>query len=369
MAADSELDLEVFFCHHAGPDEQARAGFGVKFDWDIPLLEGYRSRFLKNVARNPSIGNFFGMNTPEIAEVLAKGHYDAFIVFGWNYQSAWQAITTCWRLKIPIMVRGDSHLHTPRHLVKKILKQPLYRQLIPRFSACLAVGRRSREYFLYYGARPDQVFFVPHAVDSPRFEQEVLRLGARRSEFRKRWALEDTAPVFLFVGKFIKKKRPHDFILGIEQAAKRVKGITGLMVGDGVLRPSCEALVRERNLPIRFAGFLNQSEIVQSYLAADFLVIPSDGGETWGLVVNEAMTCGMPAIVSDAVGCSVDLIEEGRTGFVYPLGDINQLGEAMERMIPNARNPAIITALKKKMDVYSFKTATKGIKKALNIKK
>ena len=53
-----------------------------------------------------------------------------------------------------------------------------------------------------------------------------------------------------------------------------------------------------------FAGFRNQSELPRYLAAADVLVLPSDAGETWGLVVNEAMACGLPAIVSRAAGCA-----------------------------------------------------------------
>ena len=68
---------------------------------------------------------------------------------------------------------------------------------------------------------------------------------------------------------------------------------------------------------------------VEAYVAADCLVLPSDAGETWGLVVNEAMACSRPAIVSDHVGCQVDLVEEGITGFVFPLDDVGALARSL----------------------------------------
>ena len=101
------------------------------------------------------------------------------------------------------------------------------------------------------------------------------------------------------------------------------------MVGDGPLRVACEALVREQNLPIRFAGFLNQSKITEAYVASDALALPSDGGETWGLVVNEAMACGRPCIVSDRVGCGPDLVIPQKTGSIFRLGDVTALANSM----------------------------------------
>ena len=73
-----------------------------------------------------------------------------------------------------------------------------------------------------------------------------------------------------------------------------------------------------------FAGFLNQTDISRAYVAADVLVLPSDYGETWGLVVNEAMASGLGCIVSDHCGCSPDL---GRINgnAVYKCGDVKSL--------------------------------------------
>src|SRR5437660_6507807 len=67
LASHAKVDLEVFFGHFATPKEQADAGFGVKFEWDTPLFDGYRYRFLKNVAAQPGPNRFAGIDTPEIA--------------------------------------------------------------------------------------------------------------------------------------------------------------------------------------------------------------------------------------------------------------------------------------------------------------
>jgi glycosyltransferase involved in cell wall biosynthesis len=132
--------------------------------------------------------------------------------------------------------------------------------------------------------------------------------------------------VFLFAGKFTDKKRPLDFVNAIEQARLKEANVQGLMVGDGPLRKSCEDVVGRRNLPVKFAGFLNQSQIVRAYVTADALVLPSNGGETWGLVVNEAMACGLPCFVSDQVGCGPDMIIPNETGAVFPVGNIEATG-------------------------------------------
>jgi glycosyltransferase involved in cell wall biosynthesis len=332
LAAHPDLDVHVYYCHQATPQEQASAGFGVEFDWDVPLLTGYPYTFLKNVAKTPGLGRFAGLDTPEIREIIRSRQYDAVMVNGWNYKSAWQAIRACWKSNVKIMVRSDSHLHGQRSLITRTVKSLAYPRFIRRLDGCVAVGKWSREYFLRYGAHPDRIFTIPHTVDDEALMREAERLRLLRSELREKWGLNPGGIVFAFVGKFIAKKRPMDFVRALDQAAGRNPAIQGLMVGDGPLRAGCESFVETHNAPVRFSGFLNQSQIATAYMACDALVLPSDGDETWGLVVNEAMTCGRPCLASDRVGCGPDLVVPGQTGAIFPVGDVDALADAMVDM-------------------------------------
>lgn len=366
LAARPGLDLHVYYCHKATPQEQAGAGFGVAFDWDVPLLEGYPHTFLKNVAYSAGHGRFNGFDTPEIKEIIRRCQYDAVVVNGWHYKSAWQAIWACWKSKVKVMVRGDSHLHTPRGMAKRAVKSFAYRRFIPRFDACLAAGQWSREYFLHYGALPERIFLVPHAIDNRRFQIEAECLERCRPDLRKEKELDGNAIVFMFSGKFILKKRPMDFVRAIERAVQRNPQIQGLMVGDGPLRASCEDVVRERKVPIRFTGFLNQSQIIKAYVASDALVLPSDGGETWGLVVNEAMACARPCIVSDRVGCGPDLVVQQETGSIFPLGNVEVLANSMLELAEHPKRMISMgIAARSGLINYSVETAVDGIVESL----
>lgn len=77
------------------------------------------------------------------------------------------------------------------------------------------------------------------------------------------------------------------------------------------------------------------------YVGSNVLVLPSEY-EPFGLVVNEAMLCGRPAVVSDQVGARFDLVREGETGFVYPCGDVARLAAHLERL---AREPQLAVRL------------------------
>jgi glycosyltransferase involved in cell wall biosynthesis len=360
-----DLDVHVFFGHRPSPAEQGAAGFGVAFDWDTPILEGYRYRFLRNVAAKPGLDHFFGTDTPEIAEIVRRERFDAVIVLGWHLKTSWQGIVACWRTGTPVMVRSDSHLKTQRSALKRAAKAFVYRRLIPRFDACLAVGKWSKEYFLRYGAREDRVFCVPHAVDEERLGQQFLDAQRGRTVLRQAWGLRPDSIVYLFSGRFIAKKRPFDFIRAVALAAKRVPNVQGLMVGDGPMRQECETLISELGAPIRCVGFLNQSRIVEGYVAADMLVLASDGGETWGLVANEAMFCHRPCIVSDQVGCGADLVISGVTGDSFPCGDIGALANLLVRYADGNRLEIMGEHARRRVERYSIHEATTGTLRAL----
>jgi glycosyltransferase involved in cell wall biosynthesis len=365
LAAQPSVELDVLFCHNATPQEQAQAGFGVEFDWDVSLLDGYSHRFLKNVAHNPTISTFRGLDTPELFSLVNQRKFDVVMVNGWHYKSAWQAMRACWQSGVAVMVRSDSHLHTERPLVKRMSKWPVYRWFISKLDACLPVGKWSHEYFLHYGARPERLHTVQHAIDTDFFSAESERLSPERIDLRRRWGLTADKSVSLFAGKFINKKRPLDFVEAIAKAARTSDAVAGLMVGDGPLRAQCEEIVRHQNLPIQFAGFLNQSEIANAYVASDALVLPSDGGETWGLVVNEAMACGRPCIVSDHVGAGPDMIIPNQTGSIFRLGDTSDLADKILSFISQPDSLMGMKQHSKSMaDNYSVRSATVALLQA-----
>ena len=365
------FDIEVFYGHRLDAQGQADAGFGVEFDWDIPLLEGYPYRWLKNVARRPSVSSFGGCDTPEVYDLVQRGRFDAFLIFGWNTKSAIQTIRASWRNNVPILMRGDSQLATRRSWVKSLVKYLPYRWFLPRLNAHLYVGRNNKAYLRYYGVPESRLFFAPHFVDNAYFArsaEEAEKVGKPR-QIRTELGLPPDAFVFLFVGKMISKKRPTDFIQACLRLFSSPEGsnIHALLVGDGPLRASLELLAKPSAGRIHFAGFRNQTELPAFYRASDALVLPSDGAETWGLVVNEAMACGTPAVVSDAVGCAPDLIQESKTGYTYPFGDVNGLAHRMLalKQICDTSHVAIRQALAEKMSYYSIEQASEGLEAAM----
>ena len=367
-ALASMTDLKVFFAHRAGADEHARAGFGVAFEWDIPLFDGYQFEWLENVASRAGVDRFRGCDTPQIAERIERGRFDAVVVNGWNLRSYWQAVRAARRTGTPVMVRGDSQLVTERGALRRTAKRAVYPRLLRSFDAFLTVGRRNEDYYRHYGVAADRLFRSPHCVDNDFFARAAQTARQRPDNIRRAIGIADDAMVFVFVGKLIAKKRPLDFLIALEQTRRTRPEVRGLIVGDGPLRAELEEYQRQHDTGCVIVGFLNQLEIARAYAAADALVLSSTGGETWGLVVNEAMACGLPAIVSDAAGCAPDLIDEGRTGFTYPCGDIRRLADFMARIA--AESPAARRALGRqaadRIAAFSPHAAAAGVINAMN---
>ena len=81
-----------------------------------------------------------------------------------------------------------------------------------------------------------------------------------------------------------------------------------------------------------FAGFLNQSKVSTAYAVADVLALASSS-ETWGLVVNEAMNFALPVVVSDKVGCAVDLVAHGENGYVFAHNKPEELARCLGSLV------------------------------------
>src|SRR4029077_15116374 len=128
--------------------------------------------------------------------------------------------------------------------------------------------------------------------------EQARKYGAARS-IREQFQIPKDAFMSLFVGKFIPVKRPDDFVAASLHAADVRKDVYAMLVGEGPMRYELEELASANTTRVSFAGFRNQSELPAFYEAASLLVVP--GTESWALVVNEAMACGVPVVVSDAV--------------------------------------------------------------------
>ena len=142
-----------------------------------------------------------------------------------------------------------------------------------------------------------------------------------------------------------------------------------LYVGDGSLRSEIERRLRPRlQQRLIMPGFVNQSALGSFYAAADIFVLPSER-ETWGLVVNEAQQFALPVIVSDRVGCRHDLVVEGETGFVFPVGDLEALAARLRQLLASRglRESMGAAGRQRVLTSYTPEAAVRGIATAMGL--
>lgn len=333
------IETEGWYCSdetiHGHFDRQ----FGTKVAWDIPLLEGYTARFFRNRSWKPSLYNgFFGLINPGMWRALFKEKKSVVVVHGWNYVTHIMVIILGRMAGHRICLRGESPLNQEitksalNRFVKTLFLQGFLFRFVHRF---LYIGEQNKAFYRYYGVPEKKLLFTPYSVDNERFTKASEELD--KSAVRTDLGLPPDAYIVLFTAKFIDKKRPMDLLRAFEAA--RIAGKYLVMVGDGELRKEMELFIHEKNLndKVRLAGFVNQTEIVKYYAAADVFVLCSGVGETWGLSVNEAMNFNLPVIVSKTAGSSEDLAKP-LGGYVFETGDINALTAALTRCYSRERN-------------------------------
>ena len=134
-----------------------------------------------------------------------------------------------------------------------------------------------------------------------------------------------------------------------------------MVAGSGELESSLKGAANSSSVRLHLLGFRNQTEMPAVYAAADCLVLPSDGRESWGLVANEALACGRPIIVSGSCGCAPDLAADGNVGRTFPSGNPEALADAIGDLVKSRVPPYAIAALSQ---AYGLEAAVAGIRSA-----
>lgn len=326
---EKNLDMEAWYCSQPTKDVVDK-GFGIKVQWDVPLLEGYPIRFFKNLGWGAGFGFFGLINLGLIKAILQQPKNTIIWVNGWAFASFIIATVVAKISGKEVWMRGDNTLSNElkaKGAFTAVRRFFINRCLFALVDYFLYVGNQNRKYYKHSNVDDAKLIFVPHAVDNARWRSEFLQLKENIGSTKKELKVKQEK-VVLFVGKYIPIKRPLDLIKAFANLQRRDTAL--VMVGEGELRTEMEALVKDLNVEnIFLTGFVNQSLLPLYYSISDVFVLCSDS-ETWGLAVNEAMNFNLPIVVSDTVGCGEDLVMEGENGYVFKKGDIQALQDCID---------------------------------------
>jgi glycosyltransferase involved in cell wall biosynthesis len=370
LAATPGFVFKTYFGCDIGKRDYRDEGFGTRVKWDTPLTTGYDFTFLSKDRRIQVVNTWAPTARGLRAEFMAfRPDVILLTAYGSRFHVGALATGRCVGAKI-VMRHEASDVATSRSRLKGGLRSLALRFLYDQVDRFAVIGLEARRHLLRLGVPASRMHWSPYCVDSDFFAGELRRWAAQRGELRTKWGIGPGDIALVFSGKLIPKKDPLLIPAAIRAVPEYLRRRTHLLVaGDGELRPALETACKEAlGSRARVLGFLNQSEIGSAYAAGDVLVLPSrlGAGETWGLVVNEGMQFGLPAIVSDGVGCGPDLIDAD-SGTVFASGDSLGLASAIQVWAERIRHDPLVVrrAAAAKIEPFSLQRSAEGLRACL----
>ena len=214
-----------------------------------------------------------------------------------------------------VVMSESARQDEPRTWWKEMIK----RRIVGLYSAALVGGQHHIDYLVELGMPRERIFTGYDVVDSAYFLRRAEEVRGQKSEVRKKFGLPEN--YFLASARFIEKKNLARLIRAY--AAYRQKSETSgnplwdlVLLGEGPLRETLNSQLSTLNLHghVHLPGFKQYEELPVYYALANVFVHASTS-EQWGLVVNEAIACGLPVIVSERCGCVPELV--GDNGFTF----------------------------------------------------
>ena len=365
IAKIDNIELTVLFCSKEGLNEYYDEQFSKKIKYDTPLLEGFNYKFLENLSPFPTIfKNFYGLINLEVIIYILKNRPNYIIIHGWSYITHILAIVTAKIVGTKVVLRGESPLNQElqKNKINLILKKIILKKILfPLVHYFLYIGNQNKKFYQFFGVKKEQLIFSPYSINNDFFKSKAIVNSHQKLALKNQLKIDRKSHLFLFVGKLTPKKRPLDILHALNKC-KEKNNFHLLIIGDGELKKELLMLIEKYNLSnkVTFLGFVNQSQLSKYYSISDSFILPSGQGETWGLVVNEAMCHGLPCILSSTVGSSFDLITK-RTGSIYNEGDINSLSNILDDFIGNKKN-FDKEYIQNKIEEYSYEAVCHSIK-------
>jgi len=337
LAKDPRVEIQVAYCSMQGAEEHVDPGFGVPVKWDIPLLDGYPWVLVPNRSPAPRLETFFGLFNPGIWRLVSTGSFDAVVLYvGYSYATFWMALAAAKWNRVPVLFGTDAHELAVQSgkIWKSRMKECLWPRLFRLADVVIAPSTGTYRLMQSLGVSETHLMLAPYCVDNEWWIERSRNVD--RAAVRSSWNVPNDAAVILFCAKLQPWKRPQDLLRAF--AKLPVPDAYLVFAGEGKLKSVLESEAETLGIlsRVRFLGFVNQTGLPEIYCASDVLVLPS-GYEPFGVVVNEAMLCRCPVVVSDRVGAKFDLIREGETGYVFNCGDVDALAQTLNGALGDRR--------------------------------
>lgn len=258
--------------------------------------------------------------------------YKLVIFYEFSFKEAMKLIVKCRIKKVPYILNCDGVM-----LFKhgNFIKDAIKKFVIKGASAYFASGEHAKNYFLKYGAKEKNIyihnFTTLHKTDilnTPISEDD-------KKTIREKLSLPINAKIAIAVGRYIPLKR-YDILLRLWKNMPKDNVL--LLIGGGPEKQAYEKIIKENGISnVILDDFHPFDELLEYYKASDLFVHPTSY-DVWGLVLNEAMACGLPVIVTDTCVAGLELVENGKNGYVVTLGDDQEFIDKVSATLKNDEN-------------------------------
>ncbi len=279
--------------------------------WLNYKFENFAGVFLKGISINTDTAICFG-----IKKVIKKGKFDKIICASFTSPTGMIAIRYMRRKKIPYYLESDGGFAKDG----KGFKEKLKKYFIQGAQGYFSTAKEHDHYYITYGAEKNRIYRYPFTSIKQKAILKNAPTEERKAELRGMFGIKEKK-VILAVGQFIHRK---GFDLLIKAASNMSKGIAICFVG-GVPTQEYIALKEELHLSnIYFVGFKSKADLNEYYQMANVFVLPTRE-DVWGLVINEAMSNGLPVITTDKCIAGLELVKNDINGYIVPVNNVNEL--------------------------------------------
>jgi glycosyltransferase involved in cell wall biosynthesis len=320
LAQNVEVDLHVIFLAETDPRLRQWQVYKEEIRFSYQVLPSWRHRF----------GKHNWLLNRGISRALVTSAPDVILCGGYNYVASWQALRWARAHKIPFVLWSESNARDLRR--GRALVEFLKSEFLRKCSGFVVPGKAAQEYLcVEKEIREDAIFTAPNAVDNDLFAAAAA--AARKNGDAHRRELDLPRRYFLFAGRLVQEKGVFELLSAYAKLDESMRRQFGLVfAGDGVSRRQLEQRAASISPGvIRFAGFAQREQLAIYYALGEGMILPTYA-DTWGLVVNEAMACGLPVILSRAAGCAAELVRENWNGWLVEPRDVSSLTVAMRSL-------------------------------------
>lgn len=335
LSKQSNLSVKILYLSNENQGNGDRDLGSSSQAWDVDLLSGYEYDYLKGFSgKVPSKQNKQFISPSLIAEVSTKNFDAIFMQSFVNYSYRLTALL-CKLRGIPLIMQNDASMmsdarYSRARLIAMAVLYPWMNNIADYWLSC---GDHNEIHLRHYGVSDDKIVRGCHPVDGDRFKQTISALPEEIAQIRQELSWDDNTILYGFMGKYIDRKNPFEFIEAIAKAHQHDPRIRGVMFGGGDLESAINERIAQLNGEVINYGFVNQSKIPLYFAALDVFVCTS-WIDPHPLVVSEAMVSGTSPILSDRCGNwgYNDTVRHRYNGLVYPCGKPEALAEAILTM-------------------------------------